>query len=326
MKYLKKYGHNTFLCTNGGDSFDRINDFNIPLFISKSFSNRFSFLRSVNMLAGIIAENNIDIIHSHHRYYELIAVAAAGLSKRKVQTVFTALSFVDRRYAIEFKSKEIIAVSMSVSDMLVNKFKLNRNKIKVIPNFADSEEIIKTENFEAKKHSLNILCVGRLHKEKDQMTLLKAVALLKNKNIKLTLIGEGNEYEACNNFIINNSINAKILSPRRELNNFFNNADICVLPSVRDPFPGFMLQSGLHKKPFIGSNTDGIAELIIQRENGLLFRKKDAEDLAEKIKIFAENKSLADKCRMNLFETVSNNYTEKQIIPEIIKLYKDLIR
>ncbi len=87
-----------------------------------------------------------------------------------------------------------------------------------------------------------------------------------------------------------------------------------------------MLQSGLHKKPFIGSNADGIAELIIHRENGLLFRKKDSEDLADKINIFAENNSLANKCRMNLFETVSNNYTEKQIIPEIIKLYKDLIR
>ena len=86
-----------------------------------------------------------------------------------------------------------------------------------------------------------------------------------------------------------------------------------------------MLQSGLHKKPFIGSNTDGIAELIIHQENGLLFRKKDAEDLADKINIFAQNKTLADKCRINLFETVSNNFTEKQIIPEIIKLYEDLV-
>ena len=325
LKYLKKKGHNTFLFTNEGDSFDRITDFNIPLFVSKSYSNRFSFLKSVKMLAGIIAENNIEIIHSHHRYYELMAVAAAGLSKRKVQTVFTALSLVDRRYAIEFKSKEIIAVSLSVRDMLVNKFNVNQNKIKVIPNFADSEEIIKTENIQAAKHSLNILCIGRLHKEKDQMTLLKAIALLKNKNIKLTLIGDGNEYDVCNNFIIKNSLRAKILSPRRELHSFFNSADICVLPSVRDPFPGFMLQSGLHKKPFIGSNTDGIAELIIHQENGLLFRKKDAEDLADKINIFAQNKTLADKCRINLFETVSNNFTEKQIIPEIIKLYEDLV-
>lgn len=324
LKYLNRYGHNAVLFTNGGDSFERLTDLHIPFKASRTFSQRLSFPRSVKLIAGIIAEENIDIIHSHHRFHELIAVAAAQISGRKVKTVHTALSIVDRRYSVEFKSGKIIAVSRSVRDMLINKFSVNKNKIVLIPNFADSEEIPEYENLPVKKNGFNLLCVGRLHKEKDQMVLLKAIALLKDKSISLTLIGEGPEYEAYNDFILRNSVNARIIPPVRKLNKFFIEADICVLPSVRDPFPGFMLQSGLFKKPFIGTDTDGIAELIVHRENGLLFRKSDERDLSEKIMTFIEDKPLADRCRMNFFEDVSKNYTEKKIIPEIIKLYEDL--
>lgn len=325
LKYLKKSGLNVILFTNGGDSFDRIENMNIHAIVNKNFSFKFSFIRSANILAGMIEKYNIDVIHSHHRYYELIALAAAGLCKRKVQTVFTALSIVDRRYTVEYKSAKIIAVSRTVRDMLINKFKVNRNRILVIPNFVDSEDTINSDSVTDVRQDLNILCIGRFHKEKDQLTLLKAVALLKDKHICLTLIGEGKESDVYENFISGNSINAKIIHPLKDLDKYYSETDICVLPSVRDPFPGFMLQSGLHKKPFIGSDTDGIAELIVNERNGLLFRKRDENDLSEKISIFAENKVLADKCRMNLFDDVSKKYTDKQIIPEIIKLYEDLL-
>ena len=42
-----------------------------------------------------------------------------------------------------------------------------------------------------KKDKIKLITVGRLVDQKDQMTLLKAIHLIKNKNIQLLIIGDG---------------------------------------------------------------------------------------------------------------------------------------
>ena len=103
-------------------------------------------------------------------------------------------------------------------------------------------------------------------------------------------------------------------------------ADVCVLPSKRDPFPSFMLHSGLHKKPFIGSNIDGIAELIKNNYNGLLFDNKSPLELAYKIYQFKTDKELAKKCAENLHNRVVNRYTQEFVVPRIERVYRELVK
>jgi glycosyltransferase involved in cell wall biosynthesis len=330
LKYLKKEGHNVCLLTNGGDSADRLEELKIPVLIKKQLSDKFSFVKSLKFIKEAALNFNADIIHSHHRYYELLANTAAISLKRKLRTVFTALSIVDNRYSVEYKSDRIIAVSNSVKSMLANKFKVDTNKISLIPNFADSEEInfsgkITETKLNSVQNEINILSVGRFHKEKDHITLLKAIEKLKDKSISLTIAGEGEGKDSYLEFINSKSLNVKLVAPQKDLSDLYNNADICVLSSIRDPFPTFMLQSGLYKKAFIGTDIDGISELIISGENGLLFQKKNYNELAGRINLFTDNQSLAEKCGNNLFRAVKENYTEKKIIPEIIELYKTLI-
>ncbi|MBK8551312.1 MAG: glycosyltransferase family 4 protein [Ignavibacteria bacterium] len=357
LKYLKKAGHNVFLCTNDGDSFDRLEDQGIPVFINESLSRKSSFLKSAKYISDIAETHNIDILHSHHRYYELLANSL--IKKNKIRTVFTALSIVDKRFFVEYKSDRIIAVSNCVRDVLIKKFNVNENKIFLIPNFVDSEEVVNRESSIGNRQSeignrkseignretdvvnrqssivnrelsrannkINILSVGRFHRDKDFETLFKAIALLKDYKIKLTLIGEGEEKDRYENIIKLNDLNAELIPPQRDLNQFFNNADLCVLTSIRDPLPGFMLQSGLHKKPFIGSDVDGISEVIINEKNGLTFEMRNEIQLSEKIVMFVNNADLAKRCAKNLNELVTRKYTEKTVMPEIEKLYISLL-
>lgn len=325
LKYLKKSGHNVYLFTNGGDSFDRITEYSIPYFTERSLSDKYSFLKSVKSICKIVEENKIDIIHSHHRYYELMANAVR--KRIRIKTVFTALSIVDKRYFVEYKSDQIIAVSNSVREMLINKFNVRKNKIVLIPNFTDSEELKLIKEYKSGKNkTYNILSAGRFHKEKDHFTLIKAISILNKKkiNIKLTLIGEGEENSNIEKLIKEYNINAEIISPVKDLYSFINEADLCVLSSVRDPLPGFMLESGLIGKPFIGSDVDGISDTITDGINGLLFKKRDPEDLAGKIEVFKEDKAFSKKCAESLHKLIISNFTEKKVMPEIESLYKRL--
>ncbi len=332
LKYLRLH-HNVHLITNGGDSFDRLDELNIPYTIVKRLhsKNPVSFAKNINNLRAFIKEKEINILHTHHRYSELIGLNAGKLIKpHRPKTVFTSLSIVDRRYKVEYKSDKIIAVSGTIKKMLTGKFRVNENKIALIPNFTDTEETMC--NITPVKKSLgnskffNILAIGRFHPEKNFEILLKALNILKDSSLKLTLIGEGESETGYKKYINHHKLNAEIIPPQKKITKYFGEAGICVLPSAKDPFPNFMLQAGLHKKPFIGTNIDGIAELIKDGTNGLLFPDGDENELAGKIMQFKNNKSLASKCAQNLYSDVMNGFTQKWVIPKIEKLYYDLMK
>ena len=52
-----------------------------------------------------------------------------------------------------------------------------------------------------KKDKIKLITVGRLVDQKDQMTLLKAIHLIKNKNIQLLIIGDGEKKRFLVDFI-----------------------------------------------------------------------------------------------------------------------------
>lgn len=321
------------LLTNKGDSLERLEENCIPYHIKSSVHTKgiLSFTRALNSISSLIKEYDIDIIHTYHRYSELIGVQAARLSrKKKIKTVFTSLSLIDRKFSLEFKSDKIIAVSYTIRNMLLQKFKVKEDKITLIPNFTDTDELNEIETLGEPVHDsdkyFNILSVGRFHTDKNFEILLSALILLNDSSVRLVLVGEGDLLNNYRNFIKKNKLNVEIVSPQKNLVNYFLVADVCVLPSIHDPFPSFMLQSGLHKKPFIGANVDGIAELIKNNYNGLLFDNKSALELAYKIYQFKTDRELAKKCALNLHNKVVNKYTQEFVVPKIERVYRELVK
>lgn len=325
--------HNVHLITNGGDSLERLEELGINYSILKGLrsKNPISFARNITEMRSFIKNKHINVVHTHHRLAELLAVQSIQfIRKDRPVTILTSLSNVKRKYNIEFRSDRIIAVSNSIKKMLIEKFRVKENNISVINNFTDTAEIHELEIISTKKHSLgnyfNILAIGRFHHEKNFETLLKALNILKDKNIGLILLGEGSLDKEYLKYISKHNLNVEIIVPQKNLIKYFLVADLCVLPSARDPFPNFMLQAGLHRKPFIGSDVDGIGELIKEGKNGLLFSAGKEDELAKKIMLFKKNPKLAKECADNLHIDVLNNYTQEFIIPKIEHLYRQSIK
>ena len=86
-----------------------------------------------------------------------------------------------------------------------------------------------------------------------------------------------------------------------------------------------MLQSGLFKKPFIGSDADGIKEVIINNENGLIFKKRNYSELKDCIMMLTESSELPLALSENLHLLIIKDFTEKKIIPKIEMVYRSLI-
>ncbi len=320
-----------FIVTLGGDGIERFNYLGERLILlnykkSNIFYTPIIFL---NVLR-ICIRKNIDIIHSHHRYFDLMAYLISKL--KRIKTVTTVHSMVRGYENISYKSDIIISVSNSIKNHLINQFSIKERKIKVIHNFVLKEESthISDKNnigIFLPDNSLNVVFIGRFDDEKGIDILLKAFLSVQNSNPKLYLIlvGSGSKEKFVKDFIKGNNLSATVVEPRYDIFDIYKIADLVVLPSRVDPFPLVMLEAGLMKLPFIGSNVDGIAEVIVHESNGLLFEKENIGELSGMIEYMTADINKAKQYGINLYNDVINNYLAEKGIASYKKVYTELL-
>jgi glycosyltransferase involved in cell wall biosynthesis len=69
----------------------------------------------------------------------------------------------------------------------------------------------------------------------------------------------------------------------KQMATLFRRTAICVVPSRHESFGLSVLESFLFKVPVIVANASGLAELVVNRSNGLLFTDGSVEELAQQI-------------------------------------------
>jgi glycosyltransferase involved in cell wall biosynthesis len=328
VKNTKDIFEHEIICL-GGDAVELFNDQNVKVTVLK-YSELFSLPGIYFFLRNYSKKNKINIIHSHHRIFDAIT---AILPRRKFKTVTTVHSKVYGRRYLSYRADKLISVSDCITQHLIDYYKKPRDKISRMKNFVDRSDVkIITEKEELKKHlSLTedkvIMFIGRFSKEKGVDVMVKAFKELhsSNKNISLIMIGEGEEEKSLSHYCSETKLPVQLLSPRTNIFDYYNIADLIVLPSRVDPFPYVMLESGLMCKPFIGSNVDGLSELVKHGVHGLIFEKDNVIDLIECIQVILKDQTLAEQISHNLHNEVIKNYSVEEVIPEYISFYNALV-
>lgn len=104
---------------------------------------------------------------------------------------------------------------------------------------------------------------------------------------------------------------------------YFNNADIFVLPTYDDCFPLTLLEAFEYGLPCIASDEGGISGIVDDGENGFVIPKKNSTVLAEKIAFLMENRNIVQKFSMNVRTKFLDKYTlqtfEKNIVSVLSK-------
>ena len=326
FKHLKKYDCYNFLFSREKTAQKRIEELNID-FLTNNYvgsNNPIHFTKILRQIHGIVSDKNINILHSYSRATEFLCTLYKKFINQNVKTVNTVMSLVNRKYFVEYKSDKIISISKCVKTELTDKFKISNDKIELIYNFAEppTDEYVPENSIRA---DFVILAAGRFHEDKNFETLLRALHFINNPQVSLKLVGSGILDAEYKKFVLKHNIKAVIFPSQNDLAPFFAQCDICVLPSVVDPLPTFMLQAGFFKKPFIGSDVDGIGETIEHQVNGLKFERMNYKELADNIMRYYEDKKLMKKCSENLFNLVSERHSPDKNIDQIYNLYIELL-
>tara|TARA_B100000989_G_scaffold233979_1_gene180823 strand:+ start:3979 stop:5061 length:1083 start_codon:yes stop_codon:yes gene_type:complete len=208
-----------------------------------------------------------------------------------------------KKYLNNFLKKVIFKFFYSLSDVIIVNSKffkkelLNEINLKshLIYNLNIYEKKRKKLEFFKKFKGLKILNIGRLTDQKDQLTLIRSLEILKkkNNNFRCSIIGGG----AFRNILIS-EIKRLNLEEYIELVGFKNNAeqyisqsDIFVLSSKYEGLPNVLIESQKYGIPIISSNCPtGPSEILMNGKLGELFPVGNYNILANKLLNFSKNK------------------------------------
>ncbi len=197
---------------------------------------------------------------------------------------------------------KIITISEHTKDKLINKLKVNPNKIIVIPNAINIKEIEKVKP--SKEHS-DIIFAGRLLSHKYVDTLIKSISIMqkqtKNKDIKCIIIGDGPEMQNLKFLTKQLNLQKNILfkgfvKENKEVIALIKSSKVFVLPSTREGFGISVIEANACGIPVITiSHKDNASkDLITQDKNGYVC-KLNEKDIAENINQALKNKSWKTK-------------------------------
>ena len=157
-------------------------------------------------------------------------------------------------------------------------------------------------------------CVANFWELKDQITLIKALEVLIENNIvdwECEFIGTGPTKQKCLDYVKRNNIPNITFTNKishSNLNQFYNNLDVFVLPSYYEALGCVYLESWATNTPFIAVKKQGIEELLDETvKQKYLIDKSDYKSLAKKIIFFKNNnESITFDTDYNIEKTISN--------------------
>jgi glycosyltransferase involved in cell wall biosynthesis len=146
-----------------------------------------------------------------------------------------------------------------------------------------------------KKDCINIINVGRLTNQKNQILILKALSIIPKKvKINLVIIGYGSQKNNLNIFIKKNNLSNQV-TIIKEINNpykYMSKFDLFVLTSEYEGLPNVLLECLTLKTPIISTNCPtGPYEILKDGKFGTLFKKNDYKKLSKLLIKYKKNKS-----------------------------------
>jgi len=168
-----------------------------------------------------------------------------------------------------------------------------------------------------------LLCTGELNKNKDQATLIHAVAEVKEEvpNLKVLLAGNGPLEQELKTMVSSLGLEKYIrfLGYRTDLEKVVPAVDVVVSCSHREGMPFNIIEAMLCGKPVVAAANRGSKELIHGGQNGYLFAAGDAAALGQYILELYHNLELCQTMGQRGMEK-AKKYTVEAVKNELLPI------
>tara|TARA_B110000977_G_scaffold201338_1_gene295431 strand:+ start:11853 stop:12977 length:1125 start_codon:yes stop_codon:yes gene_type:complete len=340
MIYLAKRKYECILiCLNKCFYKNQLTKYNIKIF--EIFSNKtlFSMLKIRGLINSFIIHKKKVTLISNINYANILSIIFfRSLKNLKIilyeRTPIQELDFDYGSLQRKIKNKIIkflMFLTYRFSDKIIansktTSFDLSKlTKKKVITIY--SKSIKKIKPYKKKfKNKISILWIGRFSKEKSLDTLIDAIKITNDEEIKVFILS--NNMNKVNYLKIINKLKLTkkfvFCGYKKNLTKYFNSTNLYVNTSLYESFPNSVIQAINNSLPIITSKSfGGINEIIKNNFSGVFFETNNSKALSQKILNFKKNKKKYENFALNAHNTLkkfSFDKIEKKFENELLNL------
>lgn len=256
-----------------------------------------------------------------------IVFTAHGWAHREDRSLFARILIRFVSFLTILLSHRVIVVSKKDRDDAPALFM--QRKLALVHNGIASFSLLEREEARAAlsvpDDETVLLIIGELHPNKGIDTAIRALAELKDRFPRLSLVSVGVGTE-------NGSLGAlaEALSVADQVHflGFVPNArayllaaDIVVMPSLKEGFPFALLEAGMAALPVVASRTGGIPEIIRDGLTGALVPPGNVSALAQTLALLANDAPSRARLGTALKEHVEENFSEEAMIAGTLETY-----
>lgn len=247
--------------------------------------------------------NEYDIIHSHLSSPQLFVAIANHFAKKTIITTEHSTSNRRRkilflRWVERYKYNQydvVTCITDAVRIELEAYLKKSRADMITIENGIPIDVFKGTQNNRhmviSQKEKIVLTMVGSFREQKDQDTIVCAMAILPRSKYELWLIGDGPRRKDIEGLVARNGVEKNVVfwGVRSDIPVLLENTDVVIMSSHNEGFGLAAVEGMAAGKPVIASDVPGLADIV--RGAGMLFCAGDYRDLASKIQYITTNDS-----------------------------------
>jgi len=206
------------------------------------------------------------------------------------------LLYLEKRLFTSRRLKKVVANSKRVKEEIIRHYGLPEEKIFVIHNGVDAsafdvreaDRVPLRESIGVRGDTALLLFVGSGFERKGLLYLVRAMGLLKDRDVRLLVVGKGSTaryIREADNLGVKDRIN--FAGPVKDAKKYYRAGDIFILPSIYEPFSNACLEAMAAGLPVVTSRVNGVSEILTEGVNSaILDDPTDPVEMAGKIRMF----------------------------------------
>lgn len=289
--------------------------------------------KTIDLLCAFIKKNRITLLHSHNYKANLIGAMAAR--KAGIPVVATLHGYINHGLKLKFyeavdrfnlhKFNKVVFVDESLKKW----FRPDSIKATVINNGVSSNGFVSYDARLIDNKKITIGTVGRLSIEKGQRYLIEAFAVIAREYPKacLLIVGSGELLSQLQGLSRRLGFESQVRFEgfRSDVERFYRQMDIYVLPSLLEHFPLSVLEAMSFGKPIIATNVGGVPEIVKDGETGILINSGSAEQIAKALNALIIDKEMCNRLGAQAQKLVKEQYSIEKMAEAYIKVYRDVL-
>lgn len=331
---LKPFVNKIVVCSCGGVNVEKLQNMGIKHYKIPDIACKKPavILHTCCQIRRIIKDENITLIHSHHRMAALYTEMIAPRYIIKIANAHNTFQDKKGLTRIAYKNTKLIAVGEMVKKNLTDYFEISDQQVTVIHNaikeFNGHIQAIDVLKRERELGHILIGNIGRLSEQKGMQYFIEAaeIVMKSHPEARFVIVGDGEEKERLIKMVEGKNLNGNVifLGYRPDIQNVMIQLDFIVLSSLWEGLPLTPIEAFSVGKTVIGTSVDGTPEIIRDGIDGYLVEPKRPHQIAEKIISLIEHPEVRMEMEKQAKQRYIDEFSFEKLSQQYISFYEEL--